>query len=98
MLNAVIYASVAPTAQQKESLETLLSKKHKDAVIIDFHKDTSIKGGFRLKIGTDTYDFTAEGRFEQLKNELKKLVKTQGDIIPLMQDTITNWKPAAIAL
>ena len=97
MLNAVIYASVAPTAQQKESLETLLSKKHKDAVIIDFHKDTSIKGGFRLKIGTDTYDFTAEGRFEQLKNELKKLVKTQGDIIPLMQDTITNWKPAAIA-
>lgn len=97
MLNAVIYASTAPTEQQKESIERLLSKKYSDAVIVNFHKDSEIKDGFRLKIGSDTYDFTAEGRFEQLRLELSKLVGNEGDIITLMQDTVRGWEPKLLA-
>ena len=48
-------------------------------------------------MGAEVYDWSAGGRLSQLKDALEKLAATQGDVIPLLKETVLSWTPQAMA-
>ena len=96
MINATLYAPNPPSAEQSAKIKAFLSQKYESDVELVFTRDTSAVGGFRLEVGSDVYDFTAEGRLEQLKTHLRSLSLSQ-DVVPLIKNAAENWTPEALA-
>ena len=95
-LTARLFSACPPDNAQKAKLEDVLSKKYGRAMDLVWQEDRSVAGGFRIQLGTEIIDWTAEGRLEQLKEKLTEL-KSQGSVIPLIRDTVKSWVPEVCA-
>ena len=95
-LTARLFSACPPDNAQKAKLEDVLLKKYGRAVDLVWQEDRSVAGGFRIQLGTEIIDWTAEGRLEQLKEKLTEL-KSQGSVIPLIRDTVKSWVPEVCA-
>ena len=62
---------------------------------MEWVRDEELKGGFRLQVGEDIYDWSLEGRLRQLQEKLRTLNPGREGIIPLIRETIDAWDPAA---
>lgn len=93
---AVLYAAAAPSAEQKAKFEAFLAQRYGQNIRLVFHEDKTIQG-FRLEVGSDIYDFSVRGRFEQFKHALEAAASKEGEIIPLLRETIRSWTPEALA-
>ncbi len=93
---AVLLAAKAPSPEQQAKLEEFLSRRYGTVIRLVFHEDPSMRG-FLLEVGSDIYDFSAQGRFEQLKHAIDMVSAKDGNIIPLLRETIRNWTPKALA-
>ena len=94
---AYLYSAEKPTDAQMEGFVKFLSRKYEREITVSWVKTKEFPGGFRLEIGNDVYDWSKEGKFEQLREKLAYLAKTSDDVIPLMKETVHSWTPAAIA-
>ena len=95
-LTAKLLSACPPDSAQKEKLEDVLSKKYGRAVELVWQEDRTAQGGFRIELGSEVIDWTAEGRLEQLKERLTGL-KSEGSVIPLIRDAVKNWVPEVCA-
>jgi len=95
-LKAILYSKTAPTKEQESKFKAFIATKYGDDVEFSFVKDETITNGFKLEVGSETYDWTQEGRLDQLKNEIASLY-SKDNIIPLIRETVTNWTPKALA-
>lgn len=96
-MTAVLYSSTPPSeTQEKKFLEFLQGKYGEDTALV-WKKVDAYGGGFKLVAGSDVYDWSLNGRFEQLKDKLVHLKSKNENIIPLIRETIENWVPQAIA-
>ena len=95
-LTARLFSAAAPDSAQKAKLEDVLSKKYGKAVDLAWQEDRTVVGGFRIELGTEIIDWTAEGRLEQLKERLTGL-KSEGSVIPLIRDAVKSWVPEVCA-
>lgn len=93
---AVLYAAAAPNAEQKAKFEAFLAERYGQNIRLIFREDKTIQG-FRLEVGSDIYDFSVRGRFEQFKHALEAAASKEGEIIPLLRETIRSWTPEALA-
>lgn len=104
-VQAYIYSKTAPTEQQREKLKEFLEDKYQKAVNIVWKQDDSMTDGFRIEIGTaaykwnldKVYDWSPEGKAEQLKRKIAEAIKNRSDVIPLIKKTADEWQPAAEA-
>ena len=94
---AYLYSAEKPTDAQMEGFVRFLSRKYEREIEVSWVKSKEFPGGFRLEIGNDVYDWSKEGKFEQLREKLAYLAKHSDDVIPLMKETVHNWTPEAIA-
>ena len=69
-LTAKLFSACPPDSAQKSRLEDVLSKKYGEGVELVWQEDPAAAGGFRIEIGSEIIDWTAEGRLEQLKEKL----------------------------
>ena len=95
-LTAKLLSACPPDSAQKEKLEDVLSKKYGKAVELVWQEDRTAQGGFRIELGSEVIDWTAEGRLEQLKERLTGL-KSEGSVIPLIRDAVKSWVPEGCA-
>ena len=95
-LTAKLLSACPPNSAQKEKLEDVLSKKYGKAVELVWQEDRTAQGGFRIELGSEVIDWTAEGRLEQLKERLTGL-KSEGSVIPLIRDAVKSWVPEVCA-
>ena len=95
---AYLYSAIAPTDAQMAGFHDFLSKKYERDIEVSWVRSKEYPGGFRLEIGNDVYDWSKEGKFEQLREKLTYLAKHSDNVIPLMKETVHNWTPEAIAL
>ena len=95
---AYLYSAVAPSDAQMAGFKEFLSKKYEHDIDVKWVQSREFPGGFRLEIGNDVYDWSKEGKFEQLREKLSYLAKHSDNVIPLMKETVHNWTPEAIAL
>ena len=96
-LTARLFSAAAPDSAQKAKLEDVLSKKYGKAVDLVWQEDRTVVGGFRIELGTEIIDWTAEGRLSQLKEKLVELKTGAGSVIPLIRDTVRSWVPEVCA-
>ncbi|MBR3039555.1 MAG: F0F1 ATP synthase subunit alpha [Lachnospiraceae bacterium] len=94
---AYLYSEKAPTDAQMEGFVKFLSEKYEKEISVSWVHSKEFPGGFRLEIGNDVYDWSKEGKFEQLREKLEYLAKRSDNVIPLMKETVHSWTPSAIA-
>ena len=97
ILTAVLYSAAEPSEAQKARFEQFLNKKYGGGVDLRWEKTDAFPGGFRLEVGSDIYDWSVGGRFRQLRDTLVKVPTNNGNIIPLLRESIATWTPEALA-
>lgn len=97
VLTAVIYSAAEPSESQKARFGQFLKKKYGAEVPLKWEKTDAFPGGFRLEVGSDIYDWSVGGRFRQLRDTLVKVPTSNGNIIPLLRESIQAWTPEAMA-
>ena len=96
-LIAVLQSAKAPTDKQRSRLLAFLKRTYGQEPELTWQQDDSLEKGFRLKAGSDVYDWSLEGRMRQFQERMQQLEPGQEDIVPLMRQAIENWTPAAQA-
>lgn len=97
ILKALLYSLEEPSKEQKERFGKFLKNKYGAEAELEWIKSDEYAGGFRLQVGSDVYDWSLMGRLRQLKETLVKVPTDQGDIIPLIKESINEWTPEAYA-
>ena len=100
---AKLYASVPPTEEQEARFTAFVKRKYGENVEFAFVEDPSIESGFRLEYGNEVYNWTLEGRMQQLQdaagviNRAKIGKKHQAkNLISLFRSSLENWQLEAI--
>ncbi|MBQ0018814.1 MAG: F0F1 ATP synthase subunit alpha [Clostridiales bacterium] len=97
LLKAKIYSQTAPNEQQKERFIKFLSGKYGKDIELEWEESKAFPGGFRLEVGNEFYDWSVGGRFQQLRETLVNVPASNGNIIPLLKETIASWTPETLA-
>jgi len=97
ILTAVIYSAAEPSKEQKARFGQFLKNKYGAEVPLQWEMSDAFPGGFRLEVGSDIYDWSVGGRFRQLRDTLVKVPTSNGNIIPLLKESIQAWTPEAMA-
>ena len=73
----LIYVT-APSEQQLTGIRKFLAKEfHNESMQLETKQDASLKSGFILRVGTKEYDWSEQGRIEQLKEQMASKVSLQ---------------------
>lgn len=94
---AVLYSAEPPSEEQDHRFHTFLEKKYGSDFSFQWIQNEKISNGFRLEVGSEVYDWTASGRFKQLKSQIKKAADGNGNIVSLIKETLQDWTPEPAA-
>ena len=93
---AILYSEAAPSAEQEKGFLRFLNDKYGETELI-WKESRAFPGGFRLEVGAELYDWSVNGRFRQLRDALAHVPSSNGNIIPLIKETVKDWTPKAVA-
>ena len=101
-VEAYLYSAEEPSQEQMERLRAFLERKYQKTVGVVWRKDESVHDGFRIEVGTSVYrwqldqiyDWSAAGKSRQLKEQVAQAVRSHGDVMPLVRQTIRDFEPA----
>ena len=96
-LTARLFSAVRPDEKQQARFGKFLKSKYGEDIPFEWTESDAFPGGFRLEVGNDIYDWSVGGRFRQLRDTLVKVPTSNGNIIPLLRETIRSWTPEALA-
>jgi len=95
---AQLYSAEAPNDEQRERFERFLTKKYDQPVALEWIRDESLKSGFRLHFAGEVYNWTPEGRLQQLRDKVdeinrKKLGRKNQtkNLISLIKSSLDSW-------
>ncbi|MBQ1421496.1 MAG: F0F1 ATP synthase subunit alpha [Firmicutes bacterium] len=94
---AVLYSSDAPNEEQERRFRNFIKTRYGEDCVFRWERSDAFPGGFRLEVGQEVYDWSVGGRFQQLRDTLVKVPTRNGNIIPLIKETIRTWTPEALA-
>lgn len=94
---AILYSDIPPTEEQEKRFLAFLTSKYGENIKLLWKQSDAFPGGFRLEVDTEIYDWSVNGRFQQLKDTLVNVPNKNGNIIPLMKETVNSWVPQALA-
>ena len=92
-MTATLWSRTEPSPEQRGKLQAFLEKRY-GPTNLEWVRDEELKGGFRLQVGEDIYDWSVEGRLRQLQEKLRDLNPGREGIIPLIRETIEGFAPA----
>ena len=91
---ALLYSAQAPSEAQRQRFAAFLARKYPgQALALEWREEPGLAGGFRLEVGADIYDWSLQGRMQQLRQTIEAL-DGQEDVIPLMRQAIEDWAPS----
>ncbi len=96
-LQAVLYATKEPTKSQYARFLTFLKKRYGEDITLEFVLTDALGDGFRLVAGSDAYDWTEKGKFEQLKAAVTSAAAGSGDLVSLVTRAAEEFKPGIVA-
>ncbi len=95
-IRALLRSSEAPSAEQLLRFEAWLRQKYGEEIDLDWELDSALKGGFRLYVGSELYDWSVEGRVAQLGETIRSLSGKGEKLLPLIRETVEGWNPRAM--
>lgn len=93
---AVLYSAAKPDEEQKKRFLSFLKSKYHTDISLEWVQNDGFPGGFRLEVGSEIYDWSVNGRFQQLKDTLASVPRKNGNVIPLIRETLQKWMPEAV--
>ena len=96
-LQAILRSDIAPNAEQEKRFIGFLQRKYEREISLVWEEDKTLRGGFRLQVGSDVYDWSVEGRLRQLRERLERLKADRASVIPLMREAVADWNPTVSA-
>lgn len=96
-LQAVLYAAKEPTKSQYVRFLAFLKKRYGEDITLKFVLTDALGDGFRLVAGSDAYDWTEKGKFEQLKAAVTSAAAGSGDLVSLVTRAAEEFKPGIVA-
>ena len=91
---ALLYSAQEPTAAQRKRFADFLARTYPgQALALEWKEDASLAGGFRLEVGPDIYDWSLQGRMQQLRQRIEALDNSD-NVLPLMRQAIEDWAPS----
>ena len=85
-----------PDETQEKRLIAFLRKRYGDGAELVWVEDHTLENGFRLETGDDVFDWSPQGRLNQLAARLKAVDTSKQNVIPLLRDTVESWTPKAL--
>ena len=89
----------APDEEQLAGIRKFLNKEFgSEDMEIEMKEDKSLKSGFILRVGTKEYDWSEQGRIDQLKNKMAGAVSSNGatvseeNIISILKSSIEDFE------
>ena len=95
-VSAILYSANAPSPEQERRFCDFIASKYGENIPLVWKSSDKYKNGFRLEIGSDVYDWSIDGRFEQLKQMILDTAKSK-DSIPLIRENLRSWTPKVLA-
>ena len=86
---AKLYCVTPPDEGQKNGIADFLEKKYGARPSIEVIRDPSLVGGFRLEYGGEVYDWSAQGRINKLREDIKN--STAG-VTTLLKEAVDDLK------
>ena len=100
---AKLYAAVPPTEEQEARFTAFIKRKYGEDAGFVYVEDTSIESGFRLVYGNEVYNWTLEGRMQQLRDSADVITKSKigkkhqaKNLVSLFRSSLENWQLEAI--
>lgn len=90
---ARLYCVNPPSDSQRRGMADFLERTYGTRPEIEIVLDKSLVGGFRLEYGDNVYDWSAQGRINKLKEEIKNTA-FPGGVTPLLRETVDGLKAA----
>ena len=91
-----LHSAERPDETQEKRLNAFLCKRYGEGAELVWVEDHPLENGFRLESGDDVYDWSPQGRLEQLAGRLKAVDVSEQNVIPLLRDTLESWTPKAL--
>ena len=91
-----LHSAERPDETQEKRLNAFLCKRYGEGAELVWVEDHTLENGFRLETGDDVYDWSPQGRLEQLADRLKAVDVSEQNVIPLLRDTLESWTPKAL--
>ena len=90
---AVLRGGTPPSEENRKRLLNFLKQTYQKEFALEWEQDDALTGGFVLRVGTDVYDWSMEGRLRQFEDQLKQLKPSKQALLPLIRETMINWTP-----
>ena len=95
---ARLFSDIPPSQAYWSRFEVFLKRKYGEDLQLEWIEDKTLKNGFRLEVCSHIYDWSKEGLLSQLETHISGIHSTRDmPIIPLLQDSVSNWTPRALA-
>lgn len=90
---AILKSRIEISSGQKEKLEKFLSKKYGRDISLIWEEDLDIESGFILTYGHEVYDWTVQGKIDQLENKLSKIQLDEKNYANVLIESMNSWSP-----
>ena len=87
---AKLFCVNAPSDAQRRGMADFLEKKYGIRPDIEVIIDKTLVGGFRLEFGDNVYDWSAKGRIEKLKED----IRSSAGVTSMLRETVDSLKNA----
>lgn len=94
---AHLYSLTPPDEVQRKRFQAFINQKYESDIKLEWIQSDAFPGGFRLEVESEIYDWSVNGRFQQLKDTLADVPTKNGNVVPLLKEAINNWCPEALA-
>ena len=95
-LKASLYSQTAPNSTQEARFIQFLEKRYQKEVELVWVERTDIESGFRLEVGDEVFNWTPEGKKDQLMEMLDKIKRKSVDsgeeLISLFKTSVNEWE------
>ncbi len=92
----VLRSAERPDAVQQQRLTDFLRKRYGQETTLEWVEDHTLGNGFRLETGDDVFDWSPQGRLNQLAARIRAIDSSNENVIPLLRDTLDSWTPKAL--
>lgn len=92
-IKAILKCKNQPTSSQFDKMKIFVDKKYNQDVELVWQQDDSINQGFTLEIGEDFYDWTLEGKIDQLESKIEKLDLKNEDYLNALNRDFDEFEP-----
>lgn len=94
-LSAVLESSKEPSKEQIIKIQKFLENKYNSPIDLVFSQDDTIEYGFIIRVGSDLYDWTLEGKLTQLREDIENIDINDNNYVLLLREKVHDWKPSA---